>query len=308
MKKHILVLLCLAIAFSACEQPGPIELVDERMSEPWDVVFLKENGDSPIVSETSVDLTGLTKEDEQKFPGTVLITEVANNLGDHQSRFSYARILLEDRSAPFDVSGRFGTYTAFPRIDVGKATLDKSEFELSEWILKIRSLTLILVRTGVFYKLGNDGIQSGKPFTFKNGYEYDLEVEGRGAVKSFDMEITTPGALSVKGISPQSLILRDEDVHIRWTGKAGKTVKVVISTFDESTGRAEKPLMMFSANPRGNSVVLSKKLLQLLPESTSGKYLISLISANREVVQIEGYSENVLVQAATIQNIAVTIR
>lgn len=302
------ILIGVMLMFSSCDHPSAIELVDERIAEPWEVVFLKENGDTTLVTETSVDLTGLTKEDENRFPGTILVTEVVSDLENHTSSLSYARILLEDRSAPFNVSGRFGSYTAYPRIDIGKAALDKSEFELAEWILKIRSLTLILVRTGVFYKLGSDGVTSGKPFTFKHDHDYSLEVEGKGAVKSFGMQIETPGRLSLRGISTRSLILRDEDLYIHWSGKAGPLVQIIFSTYDVTRARADKPLMMLKANPRGKSVVVSSKLLRLLPKNETGKYLVSVVSANRSLAKLDGYSEDVLVQAATIQNVLVTIR
>jgi len=302
-------ILVVSLFISACDQPNSIELVDERASAPLEVVFLKENGETPIIKETSIDITGLTKLDQDQYAGSILITAVESDFRSHTTSLSYARILLEDRSTPFPLSGSFGTYSTYPLIDVGKARLDNSDFDLNEWIVRIKStLTTHLIRTGVFYKLGNDGIQTGKPFTFDYDHDYVIDVEGRGAVQPFILGVETPGRLTLQGLSSRTLMLRDEDMVIRWQGKAGSTVHVIFSTYSEAEGRAAKPLLLLKANPKGNSLVISSSILRLLPENSKGEYLVSFVSANRRTTNIEGFRDNVLVQAATIKNYLVTLR
>ncbi|MBM4168741.1 MAG: hypothetical protein FJ215_06245 [Ignavibacteria bacterium] len=302
-------ILVIALLISACDQPNSIELVDERASAPLEVLFLKENGDTPIIKESSIDITGLTKLDQEQYAGSILITSVKSDLRSHVEQLSYARILLEDRTTPFPLSGSFGTYSTYPLIDVGKARLDNSDFDLNEWILRIRStLTTHFVRTGVFYKLGNDGIQVGKPFVFEHNHDYVVEAEGRGVVKPFIMDIRTPGRMTLEGLSSRTVMFRDEDLVLRWQGKAGSLVQVIFSTYNKVEGRAAKGLMLLKANPVGNSLVVSSSLLRLLPESSDGEFLVSVVSANRKTATIEGFPHKVLVQAATIQNFLVTLR
>ncbi len=302
-------ILVVALTLSACDQPNSIELVDERASAPLEVIFLKENGDTPIIKESSIDITGLTKLDQEQYAGSILITSVESDLRSYVERLSYARIILEDRTKPFPLTGSFGTYSTYPVIDVGKARLDNADFDLNEWILRIRStLRTHVVRTGVFYKLGNDGNQVGKPFLFEYDHEYVLDVEGRDSVQPFTMGIQTPGRLTLQGLSSRTLMFRDEDLVLRWQGAAGSSVQVIFSTYNELEGRAAKPQMMLRANPRGNSLVVSSSILRLLPESVSGEFLVSVVSANRRIAAIEGFPHKVLVQAATIQNFLVTLR
>jgi len=304
---HITVLALLLI-LPACRENNPIELVEPSVTEPLEVSLPKER-DTTIVEETTLDLTGLIQQDEDVYPGTVLVTGVKSDIGGVQTQLSYARILLKDLRSPIPVKGNFGSYTGFLHLDVGKAKLDDDEFDVAEWIIQIKSLTLIPVKAGFFYKLGFDGLRVTRPIFYLPRHQYAIDAEGKGAIRPFKLKVDAPDEVNVLAPRPEGLVFRDEDLVVRWNGKPGNFVRIILSTYSETTGRAVKPVIVFGRefgeDPRSNSLLISSKLLKLIPE---GRFMMTFMSANREEAAIEGYPDRILVQAASIRNLIITLR
>lgn len=296
-------------ALQACQENGPIQLYEDEMSSPVEVSLLK-RPDTTVVSETIVDITGLTQQDEEDYPGTVLVTGIKTDLGRERNALAYARILLEDRNAPFPITAGEGKVrlTTYPRLDIGKAKLDNAEFDMAEWIIQIRSVALIPVRTGVFYKLLNDGSQNIKQFVYEPRHTYSIEAEGKEAIAPFELEVSSPDEITLVEPKPLAFIFRDEDFVLRWEGASSEVVRIVLSTYDEKIGRAATPLMLIKASPHAHSLLLPSKLLKLIPSTPNGRYMLSVISANRQKMTIGGYPNKVLVQGAFIHNTVVNLR
>lgn len=317
-----IVFLGILLVFPACRQNNPITLHDEYpLDQPVEVVFLNEQVDTSATfrkeqTRTSVDVTGLLKRDEQQYPGTILVTGVKSDLEDGRSALAYARILLKDKSDSIEAKGAWGTYVDFRHIDVGTAKLDQTEFDITQVITQIQSLLHVApVPVGVVHKLGNDGTQPARPMHYLPHHQYAISAQGKryGRVNQlylepFNLTLESPEEISIVGLPPKSIIFRDEDFVLRWNGQQSGMVQVIFSSYDETRGRAHAPLMGFNAYPREGVLRLPSKVLGLIPETANGKYILSLISANRSELMLAGYADRVLVQAASIHNVVVKLR
>ncbi|MEK6755625.1 MAG: hypothetical protein AABZ02_05675 [Bacteroidota bacterium] len=303
---HIAV-VALLLLLSACRENSPIELAENSILEPIEV-FLPKERDTTVVQETTLDLTGLIQQDSDNYPGTVLVTGVKSDIGGSRTQLAYSRILLKDLRSPKTVRGNFGSYTAYDHLDVGKAKLDSVQFDFAEWIIQIKSVTLLPVKAGFFYKLGYDGYRITKPIDYLPRHRYVVEAEGKGQIGSFDLTFDSPDEVTLLNPRPQALVFRDEDLVIRWSGQAGNFVRVIISTYDETRGRAVNPLMVIKASPHSNSLLVSSKLLKLVPPSANGRLMMTFMSANRREATLQGYPDKVLLQAASIHNLTISLR
>jgi hypothetical protein len=300
-------IVMLLLLLSACQENNPVELAENPASEPVEVILPRER-DTTVVEETTLDLTGLIRQDDNNYPGTVLVTGVKSDIGGTRTQLSYARILLEDLQSSITVKGNFGSYTGYQHLEVGKARLDNVEFDVAEWIIQIKSLTLLPVKAGFFYKLGFDGIQVTKPIVYVPRHHYLVEAEGKGPIQPFGLTIDSPDEVTLLNPRPDGLVFRDEDLVLRWAGHTGDSVRVIISTYDETRGRALKPLIVLTASPRSNSLVFPSKLLKLIPTNADDRYMMTFVSANRRIALLDGYPYKVLLQAASIHNILISLR
>lgn len=314
---HIVLLAAVVLLLQACNENSPIELKDQRTPDAVEVSFLKYRPDTTIIegleAEPTRDVTGLTQEDEEKYPATFLINGGKTDFAGGQSAFSLSRLIVKDKKTPIPFSGTVGKLNIIPHLDVGKAKIDDSEFNKTELIVQIKSVVLIPIRAGVVYKLANDrtqntsGFRGFNPFEYKPNYNYVIEAEGKDSIGQFSKTIVSPDQVTIVNPKPAGLVFSDEDLVLQWNGGVGEVVRLMISTYDERTGHVQKPLMLLTARPMTNSLVISSKVLKLIPKAPNGRYMLSFISTNRYETSIPGYNDKVLVQAASIHNITVSL-
>ncbi|MBI3587174.1 MAG: hypothetical protein HY088_08605 [Ignavibacteriales bacterium] len=315
---HIVLLAAVVLLLQACNVNSPIELKDQRTPDVVEISFLKDKPDTTIIegleAKPTRDITGLTQEDEDKYPATILINGGKTDFAGAQNSFSLSRLIIKDRKTPIPFSGTIGKLQIIPHLDVGKAKIDNSEFTKTDLIIQIKSLTLIPVRAGVVYKLANDpaqntsGFRGISQFEYKPNYQYVIEAEGKDSIRQFSKSIQSPDQITIVNPKPAGLVFSDEDLVVEWHGAVGEVARLMISTYDEKTGHVQKPLMLLTARPTTNSLVISSKVLKLVPKAPNGRYMLSFISTNRYETSIPGYADKVLVQAASIYNLTVSIR
>jgi hypothetical protein len=309
MRKLSYMVAAVLFALVGCEKPGPIELLHEEYPEPFEVTFFPvQNQDTLIVSEYSYDLTGLTPQEEEKYPGTILVNGVKADMDGYSYVYSYSRVVLVDKHSPIPVVGQFGQITTYPRLDVGVVKVNEIPLERKEVFTQIRSITTLPIRTGVFYRLVNEGNAYTVPFLFRANQLYGVTAEGRGSVASFTEVVATPDEITVLEPKPYGLLFRDEDIVVRWKGKPGQQLIVLVSAYDEKRLRPGKPLVQLKSSVQSNGLRIPNKLVQLIPKTASGKYLLTVVSANRTERTIAGYTGTVLVQAASIHNVGITLK
>jgi hypothetical protein len=318
-----IVFLGILLVFAACRQNNPVTLQDEiARDEPVEVLFLKEQPDTSSSSsvkdqtETTVDLTGLLRRDEQNYPGTILIGGVKSDLEGGRSSLSYSRILLRDLQDTVWAKGGWGYFSDYRLIDVGRATLDDVEFDATEIVTQLRTPNFVVaLSVGVIQKLGNDGNQPASPMLYVPRHTYFISARGKRygknsehELKSFQLPVLSPDEVTITSLQANSIVFRDEDLILRWRGVPGQRMKVIISTYDEQNRRAETPLVQFTAYPKHEALTISSKLLKLIPTPNGGKVLLSLVSVNQTEIALQGYPNKVLLQAASIHNVVVALR
>ena len=312
MKKTLYSLLTAVLLVSTigCDNPGPIQVIRDDFPQPSEVsLLMNRENDTLVVSESSYDFTGLLNDDEEKNPGTILVNGVRSDLGDSNSEFSYSRVMLRDKNSPIPVSGRFGRYDADPRLDAGTVRVNGTTFSRYEAIIQIRSLSPLYIPAGVFYKLVSEKKEESKDFAFRPISQYSIDAEGKGAISPFVERIVSPAEVRLLDPKPNSLVFRDEDFIVRWKGESGEHVAVVIGLFDDTQKVPAKPLMKLVAPPHTNSMLIPSKLMQLIPKTSSGRYVFTIISSNvTDDGGITGYSGKVLVQSSSIHNVTVLLR
>jgi hypothetical protein len=303
------ILILALVGLLGCEKPGPIELIQEEYPEPLDVsLFASHDRDTLVVSEYNYDLTGLAPHEEGRYPGTILINGIKADVEGYPYVYSYSRAVFVDKDSLIPVWGQFGTVIEHPRLDVGNVQVDGILLEKKEVITQIRSVTLLPIRTGILYRMVNEGNAHTVPFVYRANIRYGIHAEGRAHISAFTDAIDSPEEITVVEPKPYSLKFRDEDLVIRWNGKPGQQLHVIISLYDESRLRVGKPVMLLKSSVKSNGLRIPNKLIQLIPRTASGKYLMTVISANRLERRIAGFSGTVLVQAASIHNVGFTLK
>ncbi|MGH2568181.1 MAG: hypothetical protein ACRDGA_07570, partial [Bacteroidota bacterium] len=263
-----------------CDRPGPIELVHDDAREPVRVNFLLEgNGNDTLVVtnaeiERKYDITGMLPAEEEAYPATMLVNGIKFDLGGDHTEYSYSRVVLRDKSAPDTVSGNFGQILTFPHINVGSISLNGTALEREEVVLQIRSRTTLFVPNGVLYKLLTDAPSQSKPFVFAPYTEYLLVADGKAKIPPFIEKIYSPDEVTLVHPNPYSLVFSDEDLTLRWEGFSGQYVNVIISFFDETQQQVGRPIVELKPAPRTNAMLIPAKLLNLIPKTSGGRYVI----------------------------------
>jgi hypothetical protein len=303
------ILIYALVGFLGCEKPGPIALEQEDYPEPLDVrLFTLHERDTLIVSEYNYDLTGLAPNEEERYPGTILVNGIKMDVEGYPYVYSYSRAVFVEKDSVIPVRGQFGTVYEHPRLDVGDVQVSGVVLEKKEVITQIRSVTLIPIRTGILYRIMNEGNAYTLPFVYRANARYGILTQGRGRISAFADAIESPDEITVVEPRPYSLRFRDEDLVLRWNGRPGQHLAVIISLYDESRLRLGKPVMLLKSSVKSNGLKIPSKLVQLLPRTASGKFLLTVVSANRLERRIDGYSGTVLIQAASIHNVALTVK
>jgi hypothetical protein len=145
-------------------------------------------------------------------------------------------------------------------------------------------------------------------FAYAAGQTYRFVADGRGSVTPFELAISSPEEITVLEPRAGSVVLKDDDLQVRWSGTVGGTFRVLISSYSARSNVPVKPLLQIDVKEGTNSLTLPAKVLKSLQANSDGRYLFSFISMNRSVASIPGYTEKVLVQAASIHNIQLWVK
>ena len=297
-----------------CDRPGPIEVIHDDAREPIQVNYLlgRESGNDSLVvtseAETQFDLTGVLQTEDEVYPATMVVNGIESEFNGTKTQQSLSRVVLQDKSSPDSVVGNFGRFVKYQHLNVGNVRVNGTELDKEEVILQIRSSSNPIVRNGVLYKLLTQAFSQSKEFDWRPNLDYAVAADGKAGIHEFTKIIDSPDKVTLTNPKPYSLVFADEDLTLRWRGKSGESVVAVISFYDEAQKRVGRPIMELKTSSSTNAMLIPTKLLGLIPKTSNGKYVITLISANRKEVTVDGYSGRVLVQSASIHNVAVTLK
>jgi len=288
-----------------CQENSPVELALDQTTAALEVKVLPAI-DPTLIVDASVDTSGVMQQEEQLYPATFLINGVKTDLGDSRSSFSFSRILLNEKKKP--ISDSSGKVIGYQGLDVGTAKVNT--VDLPKVLRPFRTWTSFSpdINAGRAYTLvDQDNLPVGN-FTYASGQTYRFVADGRGLVSPFELAISSPEEITILEPKAGSVVFKNDDLQIRWSGKVGGTFRVLISSFNARSNVPVKPLLQVEVKEGLNSVTLPAKVLKNLQANSDGRYLFSFISMNRSVTSVPGYSGNVLVQAASIHNIQLWVK
>jgi hypothetical protein len=287
-----------------CQENSPVELALNQSTTALKVTVLPAI-DSTLIVDASVDTSGIIQQEEQFYPATFLVNGVKTDLGASRSSFSYSRILLNDKRSPIRELGKVIGYLG---LDVGTAKVNT--VDLPKTLRPYRTWTSFSpdYNAGRAYTLVDQDNQPIGNFAYAAGQTYRFVADGRGSVSPFELAISSPEEITVLEPKAGSVVFKNDDLQIRWSGNVGGSFRVLISSFNARSNVPVKPLLQVDVNEGSNSVTLPAKVLKSLQANSDGRYLFSFISMNRSEASVPGYTEKVLVQAASIHNIQLWVK
>ena len=294
-------LLCLA----GCQQNSPVELALDQSTAALEVKVLPAI-DSTLIVDASVDTSGVMQQEEQLYPATFLVNGVKTDLGASRSVFSYSRILLNDKRN--QILDSIGNVIGYLGLDVGTAKVNT--VDLPKTMRPYRTWTSFSsgLNAGPAYTLVDQDNQPIGNFIYAAGQTYRFVADGHGLVTPFELAISSPEEITILEPKAGSVVFKNNDLQVLWSGKVGGTFRVLISSFDARSNIPVKPFLQVDVKEGQSSVILPAKVLQNLQVNSDGRYLFSFISMNRSVTSVPGYTGNVLVQAASIHNVQVWVK
>jgi hypothetical protein len=287
-----------------CQENSPVELALEQNAATLELKVLPAI-DSTLIVDASVDTSGVMQQEEQQYPATFLINGVKTDVGSSRSSFSYSRILLNDKRSPIRELGKVIGYLG---LDVGTAKVNT--VDLPKTLRPYRTWTSFspAYNAGRAYTLVDQDNQPVGNFSYAAGQTYRFVADGRGSVSPFELAISSPEEITILEPKAGSVVFKNDNLEVRWSGKIGGSFRVLISSYSARSNTPIKPLLQVDVKEGSSSLTLPAKVLKSLQANSDGRYLFSFISMNRSEASIPGYTEKVLVQAASIHNIQLWVK
>jgi hypothetical protein len=310
-----ILLIAATLWMVGCQEKLPVELTSEQNAAALEVSVLPAI-DSTLIVDASVDTSGVLQTEEQAYPATLLVNGVKTDFGSYRSTFSYSRILLNDKRRPITQGPELASQNnqepakviGYLGLDVGNAKVNSVEIPKTFRPLRTWSSVLPGQNAGKAYTLVDQDNVPIPNFTYAAGQRYRFVADGKNAVSSFTKEIESPDEVTVLEPKAGSILFRNEDIHLRWDGKRGEQLRLLISSFDAKSNVPVKPLLQLSIVEGSGSIIIPAKVLRAVSATSDGRYLFSFISSNRVTTTVPGYDGNVLVQAASIHNVLLWLK
>ena len=288
MKLAAVIFVALLTVTAGCQKPDPI-IVDSGVpiESPIEVTPIAQPDTNQ--RQAAVDTTGVSPLDGTKFGAMLLVGSVEYDAGAALTHTeSFSSVYFADRAKPLVINGKT---VGFYGMDLGLA-------------IAINGLPMIRLPYHLpFPGLFRDTI---------SGYIYAKDLAGvhqpnsvfqwvigtSSVIGSFNLSITTPDNIQVISPAGGSILPRNQDLLLRWTGRGN--VNIVISVVNPLT---KKTRPLFNLHPRLNTgrAILDYRILQLLPRERT--FVFTFVIDNRDTTQAIGlYPAKILVQAASVHN------
>ncbi len=302
------ILIVATLWIVGCQEKLPVELASEQRAAALEVKVLPAI-DSTLIVDASVDTSGVLQTEEQAYPATLLVNGVKTDFGSYRSTFSYSRILLNDPNHPItDSVGKGVKVIGYLGLDIGNAKVNTVDLPKTDRPLRTGLSFSPQFTAGKTYTLVDQDNIPIPNFTYTPGQRYQFVADGKKAVPTFAREIDSPDEITLLEPKAGSIHFRTEDLQLRWDGKRGQNLRLLISSFDARSNVPVKPLLQVGIQEGSNSVIIPAKVMQSVRANNEGRYLISFISSNKVTTTVPGYSGNVLVQAASIHNVLLWLK
>jgi hypothetical protein len=291
MKRLLSIATILTLLLVSCQQPQEVELKPEEVDNQLVVKSIAEADTGLVLN--PVDSSGVLPSDQYRYEGMFLISSLRYDLGQDVVRAStFSVVYFSNRQKPIVYRGRIIGYEG---LDRGIVTLNGSPMpRISHNI----ALPWSNIDTIAGYKYGKDLTLTHTP-----NATYTWVVSPLSAA-SLTVSIDSPGDVKVTSPRGGSILSRNQDLVLQWTGKGN--MSIVISMIDP-VSKAHKPVLNILPGPFREKAVLSSKVLRLLPPNRVYVFTFS-VSNRKELANTSSYSGGILVQAASVYNSYVELR
>ncbi len=292
MKHFLTIVGLLAVGLVSCQQPQEAVLTPQGVdSAP--VVKSVASPDTGLVP-TPIDSGGVLLEDQYRYQGLFQINNITFDAGQQGLyRIVTARAFFSRQDSPIV---RLGRTIGYLGMDLGVVTLNGTAMNRELYAIPLPR-TSVVVAAGLQYVL-KDLLP-----TYRSNTTYTWTVTRMGM--SMDtVSIVSPEDINVISPAGGSIFSRSEDLELVWKGKGD--VSIVISLVDVSS-QENKALLSIQPGSGRNRIVLSSKVLLLLPPNKTYCFTFSL-SNRREATLRAQVQAKALVQAASVYNSYVELR
>lgn len=281
----------LVLTVTSCKEPQAVEVLPQDFSEQADVNAIAEADTGLAVS--AVDSTALLPADRYLFEGFLQVSRVVWDAGPTRAEsIAVARAYFSDRRKPVL---RFGRIVGYYGLDMGAVLINGN--------LMFRRSYCISSSSGVIDTAGFEYVRDLTSI-YKPNTQYTWTV-GVPGVGLFTSAIESPDNLMVLTPRGGNMLSRDQDLVVRWTGKGD--FSLVISLIDPLRKNVPKPLLHIVPAANQGKILLSSKVLRLLPPNRA--YWFSFLLLNRKDLSgVSQYAGRILVQSAYVYNAYVEFR
>lgn len=297
MKTLSIIGLFLIVLLAGCQQPNAVEVTLESDEPQLEVTSLAMVDTS--VYQAGVDSVGVIPSDQVDYAGLLLVNNIKFDGGTRWGEYSgaFSSVLITDRSRPLE--GPRGKIYGYYGVRL-----------MPNLLTPVRVNGLAMREKAHRIKL------AGIPVSF--GYEYDRDVttiyqpdmpftwsatpDSLGAVQA---SIQSPANLQVSSPVGGSVISRNQDLRLLWTGQG--ELHIILSAYNP-TGKLSRPLLKLHPLVNKGHARVSASILRALPADRY--YVFTFIVANRKEVRVDRNGQTVLVlaQAASVHNIYVELQ
>lgn len=292
MRLPVVMLTVFLISLGGCQEPSAVQLLPDSNELEVTAISLADTN----YAAGQVDSLAVLPGDQLRFAGQITINKVTYDGPGAFRTHARARVLFEDRNREVRHQfRRFGYYG----IDLGTVTLDGSPMaRVPHRVLIRRLLADSIVTAGVEYVADLSG--EYLPNTI-----FTWSAPAPDPISPFTAAIRTPDALTVQSPAGGSIISRNRDLPLRWTGRGN--LAIIISAYDPSTQRV-RPFLHLRPRMNTGGALLKARILALLPHDRRF-WVFTFVLANRDAsLVLEGFQGGVLVQAASVYNSYVELR
>ncbi len=284
-------------AVPACRKPGPVELQDKTQSAISDVQPISSVSDFWNDSDT----TGLVAADQSSYFGELVVAGVRYDSPTQSHTVSLARAIFRSSSDSIMYNGKLLGYRT---LDVGGVYIDGLPLYSIPTRIKLNASGTSDTVVGVHYQLINKDGVGGRGFTFVPSHTYQWRNSSGNPVV-LNVDFRSPKEVRVVRPTPLDIILQNEGLPVEWTG-GEDTLRLIISVFE--VGKSPIPIMRLRIQSDSKIVTIPAKIMELLPTERSSLFVFTFVSQTRSTVQANGFPDRVLVHAASIHNLLLTVR
>lgn len=274
---------------SGCQDTGPIEIIDNQDDSRFiEMNSIGINSDS-VATTSGVDSTGLIGGDHAKYHARLIFSSIRNEMSSRQDSFIKAEAIFIDTSKPIQHNGRIITYSS---LDVGTISLNADTLIKYK---RIQRLPMGARDTMIGYQY-----HLRKTYNYNSNNMYNWKGSGTGEISTFDTTIKAPPEMQVVDIVPPYIQVT-EPMRIKWNC-TNQYVHIVVSRQGGLQQKTWMPVIRMRIRNTKGEILIPAKILALLPTHHFQQFMFTFISEERFTMNIDGYPDEVLVQATSIHN------